>query len=300
MPQHVVVVEYRPEWPLAYEKEKERIQKILKENCLALWHIGSTSVPGLAAKPVIDILGAVRSLEEVDAVSEAFVQAGYACMGEFGIAGRRYFRKGGEERTHQIHLFCGDDWDSLHRHLAFRDFMRAHVKEREAYGELKKKLAEQHPWDIEAYCDGKDEFVKEMERRALAEYDGAWDRLYLAARRIQYPRKISPLMEAGTVAAALLTEAGHVYAGVCIDTACSMGMCAERNAMAQMISQGESRVAKIAALMPDGRAVMPCGVCREFMMQLGEGAENIEILKDYETGQTVRLKELMPHWWSGA
>ena len=105
MPQHVVVVEYRPEWPLAYEKEKERIQKILKENCLALWHIGSTAVPGLAARPVIDMLAAIRSLEDVDGIAEQFALLGYEYLGESGLAGRRYLRKGGDERTHQLHIF---------------------------------------------------------------------------------------------------------------------------------------------------------------------------------------------------
>ncbi|MGN0664012.1 MAG: cytidine deaminase family protein [Negativibacillus sp.] len=123
-----------------------------------------------------------------------------------------------------------------------------------------------------------------------------WEQLYEAAKKVQNGREISPFLEAGGVAAALLTQAGNIYVGVCIDSACSMGMCAERNAMANMITHGESKICKILALMSDGKAGPPCGVCREFMMQLDKDSGNIEILMDYESRTTVRLKELLPDW----
>ena len=297
MAQHVTVSDYRAEWPRLYEEERARIAAILQDNGLSIYHIGSTSVPGLAAKPIIDILAVVRSLEAVDAAAQQFAGIGYEYMGEFGIAGRRYLRKGGDERTHQIHIFQADDWDNIGRHLAFREYMRAHAAAREEYAALKKALAQKFPYDIEGYCDGKERFVREMEQRALAWYDGGWDRLYIAARKVQYVRNISPLVEAGAVAAALLTPAGNLYTGVCIDTACSLGMCAERNAIAHMITNGESRITRIVAVMPDGKAGMPCGACRELMMQLGGDAGEIEILCDYERRRTVRLKDLLPDWW---
>ena len=175
--------------------------------------------------------------------------------------------------------------------------MRSHEKEREEYGTLKKDLSRRFPYDIRSYCDGKDAFVRSMEEKALSCFDGSWDRLYLAAREVQYERKLSPLLEAGGVSAALLTDKGNLYTGVCIDTACSLGMCAERNAIAHMITQGESRIVKLTAVMRDGTAGMPCGACRELMMQLGEGAGDTEILCDHETKKTVRLRELMPDWW---
>ncbi len=131
MPQHITVLDYNPKWPLKYIEERERITEILKDNCISIYHIGSTSVPGLAAKPIIDIMVAVRSLKKVDAVAEKFSEIGYEYLGEFGITGRRYLRKGGDERTHQIHIFQADDWDNIVRHLAFRDYMRTHEKERE-------------------------------------------------------------------------------------------------------------------------------------------------------------------------
>ena len=297
MPQHITVLNYDPEWPLKYERERKAIAEILDGNGISIYHIGSTSVPGLAAKPIIDMMAVVRSLEKVDDARGKFSELGYEYLGEFGIAGRRYFRKGGDERTHQIHIFQADDWNNIGRHLAFRYYMRTHEKERAEYAEIKTALAQRFPYDIDGYCDGKDAFVREMEKRALLEYDGTWDRLYIAARKVQYERKISPTIDAGAVCAALLTEKGNIYTGVCIDTACSLGMCAERNAIANMITNGESHIKKIAAVMPDGKAGMPCGACREFMMQLDECAGEIEILCDYETKGTVKLKALLPDWW---
>ncbi len=297
MPQHVKVVDYNPNWSEKYQEEKQKIIEILKDNCLAVYHIGSTSVPGLAAKPVIDFMAAVRNLEQVDRVSEEFIRIGYEYLGEFGIAGRRYLRKGATERTHQIHIFCGSDTENILRHLAFADYMRSNETACKEYAALKKELAQLFPWDISGYCDGKENFVQSMERKALSQYDDIWDRLFLAARMVQYERNISPMVEAGGVSSALLSKSGKIYTGVCIDTASSLGMCAERNAIANMITCGEHEILKIVAVMPDGKAGMPCGACREFMMQLGGNAENIEFLVDYETKETVRLKDLVPRWW---
>lgn len=124
-----------------------------------------------------------------------------------------------------------------------------------------------------------------------------WEELYTAAKKVQNGRTISPFVDAGGVAAALRTKAGNVYVGVCIDTAASLGMCAERNAMANMITHGESRIEKILAIMPNGKIGPPCCVCREFMMQLDKDSGDIEVLLDYETRRTVRLSELVPNWW---
>ena len=124
-----------------------------------------------------------------------------------------------------------------------------------------------------------------------------WEELYTAARKVQNDRAVSPFIDAGGVAAALRTKAGNIYTGVCIDTAASLGMCAERNAIACMITHGESRIEKILAVMPDGKIGPPCCVCREFMMQLDRDSGEIEILLDYETREAVRLKELVPQWW---
>lgn len=124
-----------------------------------------------------------------------------------------------------------------------------------------------------------------------------WQELYEAARKVQQGRTISPFIEAGGVAAAILTRAGNIYVGVCIDTASTLGMCAERNAMANMITHGESQIDKVVAVMPNGKVGSPCGACREFMMQLDRDSGDIEILLDLETEKTIRLKELLPDWW---
>lgn len=139
----------------------------LGENVLAIHHIGSTSIPGIYAKPVIDMLVEVKEIDEVDRYSDAMKALGYEVMGEFGIEGRRYFRKDNDDgiRTHQVHTF-GAGSPQITRHLAFRDYMIAHPEDARAYSELKRKLAEEHAENAELYMDGKDEFIKEIDRRA--------------------------------------------------------------------------------------------------------------------------------------
>ncbi|MDE7406075.1 MAG: cytidine deaminase [Clostridiales bacterium] len=124
-----------------------------------------------------------------------------------------------------------------------------------------------------------------------------WEKMYTAARKVQGARTISSTIEVGSVAAAILTKNGNIYTGICIDTACSLGMCAERNAIANMLTNGESEIDKVVAIVEDGSVGAPCGACREFMMQLSKDSGNIEILMDYATRKTVRLKELLPDWW---
>ncbi len=124
-----------------------------------------------------------------------------------------------------------------------------------------------------------------------------WQKLYEAAKDVQNARTISHTIEVGSVAAAILAKSGNIYTGICIDTACSLGMCAERNAMANMLTNGESEISKVLVIMPDGKIGLPCGACREFMMQLSPNSGNIEILTDYESLKTLLLKDLMPNWW---
>lgn len=124
-----------------------------------------------------------------------------------------------------------------------------------------------------------------------------WNKLYNEAIKVQNNRRISPFIDAGGVASAILTKSNNIYVGVCIDTASTLGMCAERNAIANMITNGEYEINKVATIMPDGSVGAPCGACREFMMQLGKYSADIEILLDYNTKRTITLKELMPDWW---
>ena len=170
MAQHIIVVDYDPCWEQKYLAEAKTIRAILGENCTAIFHIGSTAVRGLKAKPIIDIMPVVCSIAAVDEKQGAFEEIGYEYLGEFGMAQRRYLRKGGDERTHQIHIFAQADTYNITRHLAVRDYLRAHPDEAAAYAALKIRLAAEYPYDIEGYCDGKEAFVRALERRALAEY----------------------------------------------------------------------------------------------------------------------------------
>ncbi|MDW8742642.1 GrpB family protein [Streptococcus suis] len=135
-----------------------------------LCNIGSTAVKGLAAKSIIDIMPVVTNISLVDKHNKEFVAIGYECMGEFGIEGRRYFRKGGDNRTHQIHIFEQSNHKDINRHIAVRDFLRTHPDIALEYGELKMELAYRFSEDIEGYCTGKDAFVKQLEKDALLWY----------------------------------------------------------------------------------------------------------------------------------
>lgn len=167
MAQHIIVTEYNPLWADMFETEAAKITAVLGKNCSAVHHIGSTAAAGLAAKPIIDIMSIVYRLEDVDKVAPEFEKIGYEYMGEFGISGRRYLRKGGDERTHQIHIFSVKSEYDIERHLAVRDYLRSQPTVCEQYSGLKKELANKYPYDIEGYCDGKEEFVKQLEREAL-------------------------------------------------------------------------------------------------------------------------------------
>ncbi len=120
--------------------------------------------------------------------------------------------------------------------------------------------------------------------------------LYMEAVSVLNPRKISEDVEAGGVAAALVTDKGNVYRGVCIDTACSMGFCAEHAAIAAMLTAGEDRVEKIVAVDWKKRILPPCGRCREFLMQLG----NPDALVLVAENTAVKVKDLLPFYWQEA
>jgi homotetrameric cytidine deaminase len=124
-----------------------------------------------------------------------------------------------------------------------------------------------------------------------------WDMLITRAKEVLNPRIISPFIEAGGVGAAILTKNGNVYTGVCIDTASTLGMCAERNAIANMITNGESQIDKLVCVMRNGEVGSPCGACREYLMQLDRDSKNIVILRNKDTYETIRLEELIPDWW---
>ena len=168
MTRRVTVVPYDPRWPQAFAAASAEVAAAFGANLLDIHHIGSTAIPGMHAKPVIDMLGIVADIAAVDSRHAQMQALGYEPMGEFGIPGRRYFRRDDHagERTHQVPAF--QSGSHVQRHLAVRDFLRAHPEPAEQYATLKRRLAAAHPNDIEAYMDGKDAFIKEMEARALA------------------------------------------------------------------------------------------------------------------------------------
>ena len=164
----IEVVDHDPSWRGRFETERDLLSRALGEVALKVHHVGSTAVPGLAAKPVIDILIEVTGLDALDALNGRMEALGYEPKGEFGIPGRRYFRKGGSDRSHHIHAFvCGDS--NITRHIAFRDYLRAHPEVAREYGALKKRIAKECDNDVARYCDGKDAYVKRIEAVAVEE-----------------------------------------------------------------------------------------------------------------------------------
>lgn len=128
--------------------------------------------------------------------------------------------------------------------------------------------------------------------------DNQWDKLYQMAKAVQNGRKLSNYIEAGGVAAAVLSIGGTIYTGVCIDACCTLGICAERNAIFNMITNGEHEIAKVLTIMPNGKTGAPCGACRELMAQLmPKHYGQIEIMLDYDTKKVVTLGALTPEWW---
>lgn len=164
----VEVVPHDSTWHSKFEDESKDVVLILGENVVAIHHIGSTAIPDIYAKPIIDLLIEVENITKVDNCILGMEALGYEAMGEFGILGRRFFRKDNETgtRTHHVHTFKAKS-SEVERHLAFRDYMIAHPEDAQKYSELKRKLAKQYPKDIIGYMDGKDGFIKEMQRKAL-------------------------------------------------------------------------------------------------------------------------------------
>ena len=170
MAMKVEVVPHDPAWRGKFEDESKQVALAFGENLVAIHHIGSTAIPNIHAKPIIDMLVEVKDIAKVDKLCDAIAALGYEVMGEFGIPGRRYFRKHDTTgtRTHHIHTFALSSSTEITRHLAFRDYMIAHSEDAHKYSELKRQLAKQYPDDINGYMDGKDGFIKDMQTKAVA------------------------------------------------------------------------------------------------------------------------------------
>jgi GrpB-like predicted nucleotidyltransferase (UPF0157 family) len=161
----IEIVEYDPSWAARFEEEKPRLAGVFDGRAVGIEHIGSTAVPHLCAKPIVDILVGLGELDLTDDDIAAMKELGYEHMGELGIAGRVFFRKG-QPRTHNVHVVehGGAHW---RRHLAFRDALRSDPEERRRYDELKRRLAaEGHSREV--YTELKTPFIREVEARARA------------------------------------------------------------------------------------------------------------------------------------
>jgi GrpB-like predicted nucleotidyltransferase (UPF0157 family) len=171
MTREVQVVPYDSNWPKLYEKEIVRLKEVLGKEIVAMHHIGSTSIPGCYAKPIIDILIEVRDISRIDGYNDEMIGLGYEPRGELGLPGRRYFSR--EEpkdvRTHHVHSYQSNNIE-LTRHLAFRDYMRTHPEDMKTYSELKMVLARRFPKDIDGYINGKHLYMERMEKIALEWY----------------------------------------------------------------------------------------------------------------------------------
>jgi len=166
MVRKIEVVPYDPNWKKNYIREAKNIKTIFKNEILAIHHIGSTAIPGISAKPVIDILVEVNALEKVDDYNNNMKEQGYIPKGESGIPRRRFFIKGSEEfRIFHVHVFEKKN-PEIKRLLNFRDYMIAHPKEAQNYSRLKEELAREYPENIESYIDGKNTFIKKIDRKA--------------------------------------------------------------------------------------------------------------------------------------
>jgi GrpB-like predicted nucleotidyltransferase (UPF0157 family) len=168
MPNPVVVKPHDPHWFDLFRSESAVVARALAPHTCAIHHIGSTAIPTIHAKPIVDMLVEVSDIHAVDDRNPAMEAIGYVAMGEFGIAGRRYFRKNNEHgvRVFHVHAFATGS-PEIDRHLAFRDYLLAHPEPAAEYSELKQALAAAHPDDIDAYMDGKDAFIKRIEALAL-------------------------------------------------------------------------------------------------------------------------------------
>lgn len=165
----VEVIDYRSDWKKKFEDEAEILREILKDIIVDIHHIGSTAIPNIKAKPIIDILIEVKEIDKVDQFNDKLIQQGYIPLRENGIPYRRFFIKGDEiDRTHHVHIFQTGN-PEIARHIRFRDYLINHPDEAKAYSDLKDELAKKYPYNIEEYIKGKDHFIKEIDQKVMKE-----------------------------------------------------------------------------------------------------------------------------------
>ena len=161
----IEIVSYDPNWAEKFSQEASKIKKIFHSIFTEIYHIGSTAIPGIKSKPIIDILVEVKDIEAVEHHNKEMEGLGYEAMGEFGIKNRRFFQKGGNCRTHHVHIFQTGDRE-IERHLYFKEYLIVHPGEAEKYSVLKEKLINDYPFDAQGYSNAKSEFIIEIDQKA--------------------------------------------------------------------------------------------------------------------------------------
>ena len=156
-----------PIWARQYIIEARLLRLVLGDDLVAIYHIGSTAIPGIYAKPIIDIMPLVRDICAIDGYNPVMQALGYSPKGEYGITGRRYFAKGGNYRTHHVRIFEPSN-PEVARHLAFRDYLTAFPEKARAYSDLKRNLGAVYPTDMTAYVANKEAMLSQLEREASA------------------------------------------------------------------------------------------------------------------------------------
>jgi len=159
----VEVVPHDPNWQRKFKDEAKKIKKIFEEIFIAIYHIGSTAIPLVKAKPIIDILVEGTDINKVDSYNKQMEELGYEVLGEYGIPKRRFFQKGGNNRTHHVHIFEKGS-PHIKRHIDFRDHLNSHPKVAKEYSLLKEKLSKKYRYDIDKYQAGKESFIKKIDK----------------------------------------------------------------------------------------------------------------------------------------
>ena len=167
---HVTVVPYDSKWPQEFQRIVNSLPLAIGKDCQRIEHVGSTSVPGLSAKPIIDLDIVLNRQEDMKAVSAKLEGVGYIDEGNLGIEGREAFRYEGKPELRSHHLYvCGLDSRELHRHLAFRDYLRKHPDAVQEYSDIKKQAASLYPEDIDGYIAYKSAFIEKIYSICLQE-----------------------------------------------------------------------------------------------------------------------------------
>ena len=166
MPDLVIIEDYDPRWPQRFEMLRSRVAVVLGELAISIEHVGSTAVPGLAAKPIIDIDVLLRSSSDLTVVVHKLADLGYDHRGNLGVSGREAFRAKSDTIHHHLYV-CPPGSREYERHIAFRNYLRAHARDAIAYALLKRELASRFGSDREGYNQAKSEFVQRILQRTL-------------------------------------------------------------------------------------------------------------------------------------